>query len=129
MIPRPHNYAPLAAAERQKLDRWLKEKGCHCPACGKDGWGEAGLGRLPVASGRDATHTDGHPSVLLPCRDCGHLSFFCAFTVGLAQETPSTPTAEDLKQERATRPKPSHDAFPPDPEAVPKRRRTGKKGR
>jgi predicted nucleic-acid-binding Zn-ribbon protein len=88
MMKKPLNQGPLKGNEQTILDKWLKNKNCHCPSCKSDQWGEANLGQIRFESGSGPFHPQGQPAVLLPCKNCGYIAFFCPFTIGIEQPMP-----------------------------------------
>ncbi len=87
MQRRPENRGKLPPEDKTLLEKWVKEKGCKCPACGALEWGEANQGGFSFLSGNQG-HRDDQPAIILPCSRCGYLSLFCPFTIGIERELP-----------------------------------------
>jgi hypothetical protein len=81
----PDTY-PLDPEDQEKLEGWLKDKKCRCPACRKALSGQGNGGRLVFHGGvYGNSHEERYHAVMLTCKNCGHLSFFCPFVMGILQ--------------------------------------------
>lgn len=80
---------PLDAEDQETLEGWLKKKKCRCPACRKALSGQGNGGKLTFHGGLYGnSHEEKHHAVMLTCPNCGYLSFFCPFVMGILQAPP-----------------------------------------
>ena len=78
----------LETPDKEAFQQWLQVKGCRCPSCSADDWGDPIGGYLPVEAGWYVTQQQDRPVILLPCQRCGYLSFFCPFITGIEKQAP-----------------------------------------
>src|SRR4051812_36210594 len=88
----------LTKADQERVVKWLTEK-CgqfRCFCCGTYGWSVEPIATMPVVVDVHTTRVHYHagvPQITVVCRNCGHLVYFSAGTIGFKPDVAPEPVS------------------------------------